>query len=55
MRQQPASAREEETEAPSRRDLVALLGSAMPMPMPDAVPDRARWMMSGEQEAYEAG
>ncbi|CAJ60370.1 hypothetical protein FRAAL1717 [Frankia alni ACN14a] len=23
--------------------------------MPDAVPDRARWMMSGEQEAYEAG
>ncbi len=37
----------------SRRDLLTLQGSVLPMP--DAVPDRARWMTSGEQEAYKAG
>ncbi len=37
----------------SRRDLLTLHGSVLPMP--NAVPDRAWWMTSGEQKAYKAG
>ncbi|KJE21512.1 hypothetical protein FF36_04200 [Frankia torreyi] len=40
-------------EALFRRDLLMLQGSVLPMP--NAVPGRARWMTSGEQEAYRAG
>ncbi|WP_163549781.1 hypothetical protein [Candidatus Frankia nodulisporulans] len=40
-------------EVPSRRELVTLRGSALDVP--DAEPNRSRWMTTGERQAFRAG
>ncbi len=40
-------------EAPSRRELVTLRGSVLDVP--DAEPNRSRWMTTGERQAFRAG